>query len=155
MAMEAEFGALRHDAGPPSVKILVVDEEYASAELIAFSLERWGYDAVVVAGAVESLRRIERDPRICSVLIANFEMSRMRGDELARRARETIQGLQVILMSKAADRDAAEAAGRDGFFFLAEPFDLATLLASVAEAVKATNVPPPRPNVPSSPRFPS
>ena len=112
--------------------ILVVDDEPVLRELLTELLRDEGY-AIVAAGdgvaALEVLIAAEID-----LLVTDTMMPRLGGVELIRtmRDRPVLDALPVVLMS-AAGRPNLDGLGR--CVFLAKPFDLASLLAAVADTV--------------------
>jgi CheY-like chemotaxis protein len=68
-------------APPPT--ILVVDDEYASLEVLALLLEAEGYRVLTAADGVEALGRLGLEA--ADLVITDYMMPRMTGDELCRR----------------------------------------------------------------------
>lgn len=83
------------------MKILVVDDEFLTAGLIADRLRSFGYseiEEVLCAGSGgEALDILEREP--CDILITDICMSPIDGLELVSRAKELYPGLTCILLS--------------------------------------------------------
>ncbi len=87
------------DSAPPSpASILVVDDDADVRDVIAETLEGFGYGVVVAASGEEALPVLagRRDIRM---LITDVRMPGMSGFELATRARRLTVGLKVIITS--------------------------------------------------------
>ena len=78
--------------------VLIVDDEPLVLEVTAAMLEELGCDVLTASDGTEALTRLAADPRI-EILIADINMPRMGGYELAEKARRARKGLQVILLS--------------------------------------------------------
>ncbi|WP_165665045.1 response regulator [Metapseudomonas otitidis] len=114
--------------------ILVVDDEYLIADILAYALEDEGYMVVKAGNGRKGLDVLDRERP--SLVITDFMMPVMDGLEFARAIRERPQyaGLPVILMSGAQGN-----IGRQhGDLFVAvfdKPFDIHAVLAKVAELI--------------------
>ncbi|HMQ34673.1 MAG TPA: response regulator [Chloroflexaceae bacterium] len=119
--------------------ILVVEDEYAVAELLRDSLTEEGYTVLVCAdgrAALETLAAQHVD-----LILSDVMMPRMDGRALvqALRANPRYQATPIILMS--AGHGNVDPA-RDGFdAYISKPFNLYKLLATVAELL-ARGAPP-------------
>ncbi|WP_165677568.1 response regulator [Metapseudomonas otitidis] len=114
--------------------ILVVDDEYLIADILAYALEDEGYMVVKAGNGRKGLDVLDRERP--SLVITDFMMPVMDGLEFARAIRERPQyaELPVILMSGAQGN-----IGRQyGDLFVAvfdKPFDIHAVLAKVAELI--------------------
>jgi len=89
------------EAAHPSAEkpnILVVDDDADVRDVIAETLEGFGYGVVVAASGEEALPMLAKRDDI-RVLITDVRMPGMSGFELATRARRVTAGLRVIITS--------------------------------------------------------
>jgi CheY-like chemotaxis protein len=127
------------EAAHPSAEkpnILVVDDDADVRDVIAETLEGFGYGVVVAASGEEALPMLAKRDDI-RVLITDVRMPGMSGFELATRARRVTVGLRVIITS--------------GYFlpqpiaerFLKKPFRMHELATAVrAELANGTRAEP-------------
>ncbi|MFK0090302.1 response regulator [Pseudomonas sp. NPDC090755] len=120
--------------------ILVVDDEYLIADILSYALQDVGF---VVETASNGQRALDflKEKRV-ELVITDYMMPQLNGEELARRIREELQlqSLPLILMSGAQAHK-----GRDNpDLFVAvfdKPFDIEQLIAKVKELVGAPELP--------------
>lgn len=110
--------------------ILVVDDDRATATFLATALEDEGYGVLVATG--EAALRLAREHAPALILL-DRRMPALDGPELARRLRADPRTAAIPLVLMSADpRTPEEVADLlDGW--LAKPFHLATLVATVAQ----------------------
>ena len=116
-------------------KILVVDDDQESRELLCEFLEANGHVALAVADVMTALDTLGRDCEY-RVVIADLRMPNESGLDLLRKLRDQNSKHQIILMSSfisGAERKAAKALGVHAL--LDKPFQLTELLQVVAELV--------------------
>jgi CheY-like chemotaxis protein len=114
--------------------ILVVDDEYLLAMLLADMLTDEGHEVVVASNGRTALERIrERRP---ALIVTDFMMPVMTGLELAEaiQADAEISGIPIILMSGAQGYIARQ---REDLFYaiLDKPFQTESVLKKVAVAL--------------------
>jgi CheY-like chemotaxis protein len=83
---------------PERPNILVVDDDSDVRDVIAETLEGFGYGVVVASSGEEALPMLTKHNDI-RVLITDVRMAGMSGFELATRARRLAAGLKVIITS--------------------------------------------------------
>jgi CheY-like chemotaxis protein len=103
-------------------RVLVIDDEASSGNLIAACCDAWGLEAVVTTSPGEALD-IAADGRAPDVSLTDFMMPRMNGHEfiLAVRKNPKLRRIPVVLMSAAPD---AALRGSPADAFIAKPLDL-------------------------------
>jgi CheY-like chemotaxis protein len=83
---------------PSPATILVVDDDADVREVIAETLEGFGYSVIVAASGEEALPMLAERAEI-GILITDVRMPGMSGFELAARAKRVTAGLKVIITS--------------------------------------------------------
>jgi CheY-like chemotaxis protein len=119
-------------------KILVVDDDQESRNLLCEVLAADGYSPHAVADGLSAREVLSRDEEY-RIVIADLQMPQETGLELLRELRQRNSKHEVILMSSfinGAERKAAKALGVNAL--LEKPFQLTELLQTVA-ALAAQN----------------
>lgn len=114
-------------------KILVVDDDQESRDLLCEVLEANGYAVCAVQDGMEA-REVLREDGNCRIVIADLQMPNESGLELLRKLRQQNWKHELILMSSfisAAERKLANELG--AYALLDKPFRLTELLQTVAE----------------------
>jgi len=124
-------------AGAATGTILIVDDEVVIAEAVAAVLQDEGYRVATASNGREGLNlAAELRP---DLVLVDMMMPVMDGEEMCRRLRENpaTRDIPVVVMS------AVHRSLRDLPFdhaaFLPKPFDLDTLLDTIADALKGTS----------------
>ncbi len=122
-------------AGLARLRVLVVDDDPDSREVVREVLEQAGAMVVVAGSAHEALQAIEERPP--DVLLSDLGMPGEDGYQLMRRVRAldpasggTVPAAALTAYTQAEDRRAAQEAGFQGY--LSKPIDPAELTAAVA-----------------------
>jgi CheY-like chemotaxis protein len=116
-------------------KILVVDDDQESRNLLCEVLEANGYSAYAVEDGQAAREVLSRDGEY-RIVIADLHMPNESGLELLRKLRQRNSKQEIILMSSfisGAERETAKALGAHAL--LDKPFQLSELLQTVAELV--------------------
>jgi CheY-like chemotaxis protein len=116
-------------------KILVVDDDQESRELLCEVLEANGYAPHAVADGVAAREVLSRDGEY-RIIIADLQMPHESGLELLRKLRRENSKHEIIMMSSfmsGAEKKAAKALGAHAL--LDKPFQLTELLQTVADIV--------------------
>lgn len=116
-------------------KILVVDNDRESRELLCEVLEASGYAPHAVADGAAAREVLSRDGEY-RIIIADLRMPHESGLELLRKLRQENSKHEVIVMSSfmsGAEKTAAKALGAHAL--LDKPFQLTELLQTVADIV--------------------
>jgi DNA-binding response OmpR family regulator len=119
---------------PPSIRILCVDDDYDSCELIRFILvkENKNYDVITASSADEAVRLINNES--FDLYILDYCLPAMSGIQLCRRIRETDLKTPVLFysaMGRKIDREIAKKAGAN--IYLTKPNDFEKLSKSVRQ----------------------
>lgn len=114
--------------------ILVVDDEFLIADVLAFALEDEGFAVVRASNGRKALDVLQRDRPV--LVITDYMMPVMNGLELAEAIRRRADGaaLPIILLSGAQ----AEIARQNGHLFAAvfdKPFRVAEVVGKVVSLI--------------------
>jgi CheY-like chemotaxis protein len=118
---------------PPMNKILVVDDDQESRDLLCEVLQASGYAPLAVADGLAAREVLSHDGDY-RIVIADLQMPRESGLELLRKLRQENSRYEIILMSSfmsSAEKKTARALGAHAL--LEKPFQLTELLQTVAE----------------------
>ena len=121
-------------------KILVVDDDQESRDLLCEVLEANGYAPHAVADGLAAREVLSRDNEY-RIIIADLQMAHESGLELLRKLRQQNSKHEIILMSSfmsGTEREEAKALG--AYALLDKPFKLTELLQSVAELVTQNSI---------------
>jgi DNA-binding NtrC family response regulator len=122
-------------AAASSAPILIVDDDNGQRSLLETFLRAQGYRTRSAASGEEALKMLETES--FAMMISDVRMPGMSGIETLRRVRQHHPTLPVLLVTAFADIRSAVAAMRDGAVnYLAKPFDLDELIASVQLATE-------------------
>lgn len=116
--------------GAPVERILLVDDEMSSAEVLALVLASEGYEVTVAADGHQAISRLmEAEPH---VLITDFMMPGMNGADLVHAVRqmERFAGLPIMMISGAPE-SALRGYGAQYDVFLRKPFGLDEFLGAL------------------------
>ncbi|MCK4547168.1 MAG: response regulator [Candidatus Eisenbacteria sp.] len=118
-------------------RILIVDDEFPTARVLAFFLTRSGYECRIAADGVEALEKVEEEKP--DLLILDLQMPRMDGAETCRRLRthEDFRDIYIIVVTGLAQDEDTERvleAGADEC--IAKPVNPPDLLARVHAILK-------------------
>ncbi|HYE48309.1 MAG TPA: cache domain-containing protein [Azospirillaceae bacterium] len=117
---------------PEGTRVLVVDDAFDVADMVAITLERHGCEVAVCNDAQQALDAFVEDPAAWDVVVTDQVMPDLKGTELIRRLRRLRRDLPTILCtgySETLSEEAAHAAGAD--LFLRKPVLPADLVAAV------------------------
>ncbi len=110
--------------------VLVVDDDAAVRGQIARALEAKGYRVWVAVDGQDGLDVCRRVSAPIDLLLTDRRMPRMDGTTLVRTVRETWPMMKVLMVS-GFDPDAADSGQAENIPFLAKPFDVDHLAATV------------------------
>ncbi len=103
-------------------RILVVDDDTDGLEVLELRLTHAGYDVETADSAEKALARVKSfDP---GMIVTDVRMSGMTGLELLDKIRDTMEGVEVVVMTAHDDMETAVNAMKSGAFdFLVKPVD--------------------------------
>jgi diguanylate cyclase (GGDEF)-like protein len=122
------------------MRALVVEDSPVIRKLVASALERNGVEVTVVEDGQEALRLVEQDDEIFDIVITDYKMPRIRGDELCRRLLtiEKMAQVPIFFISSSDEKDVVldffKAGASD---YLKKPFILEELQARVVTHLRA------------------
>lgn len=126
--------ALEYRAGE-GLKLLIIDDEPAHAEVVAESLQRVGYDCVIATSGAEGARAIEtQEPNL---ILTDLKMAGVDGLSIVRKAKQELPDAEVVVITGHGDvKTAVEALKAGAANFLQKPVDLRELRAMVEKAAQ-------------------
>ena len=122
--------------------VLIVEDEYAIAELLEMVLTDEGYRVLTAADGREGLERLAEGPRP-DLVISDYMMPVLDGASLlqAIRNNETHRDIPCIVMSSVPEANVRKRI--DGYAaFIRKPFQLAAVVQLVATVLSAARTPP-------------
>ncbi len=120
-------------------RILIVDDDEASARLVERFLHKAGYECELSSDGKAALTVAEQEN--IDVVVTDVRMPRMSGIELCRQVKARWPTLPVILMtSYGSISDAVEAMREGAFSYLSKPPDEEQLRSLVARALEMTRL---------------
>ena len=104
-------------------RIMVVDDDVDGLEVLKTRLVHAGYEVQTAESAEKALARVKKfDP---GLIVTDVKMSGMSGLELLEKIRESMEGVEVVVMTAHDDMQMAVTAMKSGAFdFLVKPVDL-------------------------------
>jgi CheY-like chemotaxis protein len=119
--------------------VLVVDDEYASLEVLALLLKGEGFQVLTAADGVDALERLRQ--HAIDLVITDYKMPRMDGSELCERmlADERHRRIPVIFTSATYRQDVPRPSNVVAFY--TKPLLFKTLLAAAAEIMRQKSPP--------------
>ena len=122
-----------------SHSILVVDDEERLADVLAAALEDLGYRATAVTSAKAALSALDQSR--FDLVLTDLRMPVMDGRDLLREARARCPDTPVIILTAfAAVRDAVELVKEGAFDYIAKPFEIEDVAATIRRALRLADV---------------
>ncbi|MEQ8276206.1 MAG: response regulator [Deltaproteobacteria bacterium] len=119
-------------------RILLVDDEPLPRETTQMSLESLGHEVVAASDAAQAVLELSRSPKGFDVVLLDFVMPRVRGDDCFKALRAIDPNVRVIVMSGLADNAIVSFVRDEGVAgFLPKPFTRAQLARAVDDVVLA------------------
>jgi CheY-like chemotaxis protein len=109
-------------------RILLVDDDVSNINVFRQMLEHLGYSVVSMTDSVEALACFRSDPEEFDLVITDFEMPRINGEQLASELIKTNQDTPIILCTGNRGKMNEEKARRMGIKgFAMKPLDISSL----------------------------
>jgi response regulator RpfG family c-di-GMP phosphodiesterase len=116
-------------------RILIVDDEVATCEVLARRLSKEGYSCLIAHNGKEALHHFYKEN--ISLMIADIKMPEMDGLELLKKVKTLGPQMMVIMMTGYAEVDTVVKALHLGAYdFILKPFDLALVVFSVKKSLE-------------------
>jgi DNA-binding NtrC family response regulator len=129
---------------PPPLKVLIVEDDFAMAQMCAKLVRRRGHLAIVACSCRDAERIVIGGGDI-DVVVSDVQMPEMGGMQLLARLRAMKQGLPVVLMTGYSHLfDAQQAIALGAADCLIKPFDPALFVSCLERATRS------RPNLTAS-----
>ena len=127
------------EISPASIRVLVVDNDKSHAQAMGETLERVGYTVTVSTSGPDGAKAI--DQNVFDVVVTDLVMNEVDGQEILRRAKETLPDAEVIVVTGHGSVPKAVEAMRDGAFnFLEKPLNTDRLRAVTEKAADAVRL---------------
>ncbi len=121
------------------IRVLVVEDEPLSLDLLEENLRFEGYDTTGVMTGSEAWELLSRDPEAFDVILLDRRMPDMDGIEILRRLMAqpaTVRASVIMQTALAADTDIVEGLRAGAYYYLTKPFTAQALLAIVGAAAR-------------------
>jgi len=117
-----------------SHKVLVVDDEYASLEVLALLLTGEGFQVLTASNGEEALEQLEQ--HAIDLVITDYKMPKMDGSELCERmlADERYRGIPIIFTSATYRQDVPRPENVVAFY--SKPLLFKTLFAAAHQILR-------------------
>jgi len=121
----------------PDLRVLIVDDDVAVAQLLTEVVQNFGYSAEMVTSGVQALRAVrEFEPR---VVLLDVNMPNIGGGTVLERLRTSTPSPAVIIVTGDTNYEQAKALlERGAFDFVTKPVDLAYLKRAIDAAAATT-----------------
>ncbi|HET6440690.1 MAG TPA: sigma-54 dependent transcriptional regulator [Anaeromyxobacter sp.] len=124
---------------PQRSRILVVDDDPASRDLLRRVLATEGHEVVEAADGREALANLSRQP--ADLVVSDIRMPDLDGVQLLERMRELAPDVPVVLVTAFGDVEGAvEAIRRGAFDYLAKPYDVDGIRLLVRRALTQSSL---------------
>ncbi|MFC1643138.1 sigma-54-dependent transcriptional regulator, partial [Myxococcota bacterium] len=122
---------------PPTIKVLVVDDEPGLRQMLEILFRREGYDVVSSPGYRTAREAITQNPQPFPLVITDLAMPDGSGLDVMADAKQRSEATQVIIITAHSSVENAIQAVRSGAYdFVKKPFDPSELVALAAKALE-------------------
>lgn len=131
--------------GARKTTILLADDESAIALLFEMDLTRRGYSVLTAHSAAEATQMSDACSTPIDVLVVDWNMPDMKGDELARHLLKQRPDMKFVLMSGyASAADAINGFSKHQAAFISKPFPPSKLDSAIKELLSTADPSPAR-----------
>lgn len=116
-------------------RILVVEDDEILREMIEKMLDHCGFASVCIDTPQAALDTLAQEPESFDLLMSDVSMPEMNGPELLRKARQLRPGLPALLVSGHTPERLQREAVLPDVSFLPKPFNYASLLTYIQQAI--------------------
>ena len=135
-AADREETATEEEAGTPSLKVLLVDDEEDFVRTMAERMEMRDLGSDVALDGETALQMLEEE--IPDVMVLDLRMPGIDGMEVLRRVKKTYPQIEVIIMTgHGSDEEEVEARSLGAFDYLRKPVDITHLMETIKGAGRA------------------
>lgn len=122
-----------------SVRVLIVDNDAAHADVVGEALERVGYPITIATSGADGVRRIEQDE--FDVVVTDLMMTDVDGLGVLAKVKQELPTAEVIIVTgHGTVPSAVEAMKQGAFNYLLKPLDLQQLRAVVQRAADSVRL---------------
>jgi two-component system response regulator PilR (NtrC family) len=122
---------------PPSIKLLIVEDEPGLRQMLEILFRREGYTVVAAPGCRAALEAIKQHPQPFPVVLSDLAMPDGSGLDVLAAAKSRHAATEVILITAHSTVENAIGAMRHGAYdFVAKPFDASELAVLVGKALE-------------------
>ena len=118
------------------MKILIVEDEAAIAEVVSAYAKREGYDTITASDGQSALEIFERED--ISLVILDLMLPKISGEEVCRRIREKSQVPIIMLTAKTGESDVVYGLDSGANDYVAKPFSPRVLMARIRAQLRPT-----------------
>lgn len=115
-----------------NARVLVVEDEKALADTVAYNLRREGYEVRVVYDGASAIKALRRDPP--DLVVLDLMLPEVAGEDVCRVLRTESSAGVIMLTAKAEERDKLAGLSLGADDYVTKPFSMKELMARV-EAV--------------------
>ncbi len=117
------------------IRVLIVDDEKAHAEVVGEALERQGYEITLAASGNAGSRQIDQED--FDIILTDLRMADLGGMEILKKARQVQPDCEVLVITGHGDvKTAVEAIKHGASNYLTKPLDMAELRVLVEKAAE-------------------
>ncbi len=111
------------------MKILIVEDEQAIAEVVSAYAKRDGYEIIIAQDGLSALEIFERDT--IDLIILDLMLPKLSGEEVCRRIREKSSVPIIMLTAKTSEADVVDGLDLGANDYVAKPFSPRVLMARI------------------------
>ena len=111
------------------MKILIVEDEQAIAEVVSAYAKREGYETILAGDGLSALEIFERDS--IDLVILDLMLPKLNGEEVCRRIREKSSVPIIMLTAKTGEADVVDGLDLGANDYVAKPFSPRVLMARI------------------------